>query len=124
MFYPNDGMLSLRRITTEVRAKDQGLSVAASMSALGATSVSFPGLGGAGKLSTSPSSIAFSTSVASNASSKQSNTDINSTHDLVGRETIIATWNLQRRRDWEEIRQPIPLGTTPANRSTTRAKLK
>lgn len=107
-------MLSLQRITTDVRAKDQSLSVAASvsMSALGATatSVSLPGLGGAGKLSSSPaSSIAYSISAASNASSRNTNPDVS--HDLVGRESVVATWNLQRRRDWEEIRQPIFLGT-------------
>ncbi|KAF8622444.1 hypothetical protein AX15_007027 [Amanita polypyramis BW_CC] len=124
VFDSNDGTLSLRRITTEVRAKDQGLSVAASMSmsALGATSVSFPGLGGTGKLSSSPSSIAYSTSATSNTSGKQSNTDLNSTHDLIGKDAIVATWNLQRRRDWEEIKQPILLGTTSANRSMRRTK--
>ncbi|KAF8638773.1 hypothetical protein AX17_001968 [Amanita inopinata Kibby_2008] len=110
VFDPNDGMLSLRRITSELRSKDQGLSVAASMSALGTTSISLPGLGGAGKLSSSPSSVAHSTSVASNASGQQRN--IESTHELVGKETIVATWNLQRRRDWEEIRQPIIATTT------------
>ncbi len=109
-------MLSLQRITTDVRAKDQSLSVAASvsMSALGATatSVSLPGLGGAGKLSSSPaSSIAYSISAASNASSRNTNPDANVSHDLVGRDSVVATWNLQRRRDWEEIRQPIVLGT-------------
>ncbi|KAF8332992.1 hypothetical protein F5887DRAFT_995039, partial [Amanita rubescens] len=109
VFDPADGMLSLQRITTDVKAKDQSLSVAASvsMSALGATatSVSLPGLGGAGKLSSSPaSSIAYSISAASNASSRNTNPDL-------GKESVVATWNLQRRRDWEEIRQPIVLGT-------------
>ena len=126
MFDPNDGMLSLRRITTDIRAKDQGgggLSVAASvsMSALGvgATSVSLPGLGGAGKLSSlsslssSPSSVAYSVSAASShaSSSRQANNlDANATRELVGRESVVATWNLQRTRDWEEIRQPIMAG--------------
>ncbi|KAK2465840.1 hypothetical protein APHAL10511_001481 [Amanita phalloides] len=119
VFDPNDGMLSLRRITTDLRAKDQGLSVAASvsMSALGATSASLPGLGGAGKLSTSPASITYSISAASNASSKQSNTDMNTTHDLIGKDAIMATWNLQRRRGWEEIRQPILSGTIQVTRA-------
>ncbi|PFH47114.1 hypothetical protein AMATHDRAFT_68396 [Amanita thiersii Skay4041] len=145
VFDPNDGMLSLRRITTEVRLKDQSgggvgggmSSVAASMSGLGAatavaTSISLPkmaaaaGFGGNGnsasgvgngaggaagaKLSLgsgSPGSIVFSQSVASNASSSMSNRITEATHELVGKETIVATWNLQRRRDWEEIRQPI-----------------
>jgi hypothetical protein len=27
--------------------------------------------------------------------------------DLVGYDTTVATWNLQRSRDWEEIRKPV-----------------
>ncbi|KAF8626772.1 hypothetical protein AX14_011424, partial [Amanita brunnescens Koide BX004] len=86
----------------------------------GATSVSLPGLGGAGKLSSlsslssSPSSVAYSVSAASShaSSSRQqaNNLDLNATHELVGRESVVATWNLQRTRDWEEIRQPIVVG--------------
>lgn len=131
VFDPNDGILSLRRITTDIRAKDHGgggLSVAASvsMSALGvgATSVSLPGLGGAGKLgslsslSSSPSSVAYSVSAASSShasSSRQANNiDLDATRELVGRESVVATWNLQRTRDWEEIRQPITVGTLSA----------
>ncbi|KIL63308.1 hypothetical protein M378DRAFT_79902 [Amanita muscaria Koide BX008] len=116
VFDHNDGILSLRRITTEVRAKDQGLSVSTSMSmsaaALSATSISLPGLGGAGKLSssTSPSSAGFSVSSSATSGKQVPSVDIHVTHELVGKAAVVATWNLQRRKVWEEVRQSIGVG--------------
>lgn len=116
VFDHHDGILSLRRITTEVRAKEQGLSVSASMSmsaaALSATSISLPGLGGAGKLSSSasPSSAGFSVSSSATSGKQVPSVDFHVTHELVGKAAVVATWNLQRRKVWEEVRQSIGVG--------------
>ena len=53
VFDPTDGILSLRRIFVDLRPRDQCISVPTSVS-LGATSVSLPGMGGAGRLGPSP----------------------------------------------------------------------
>src|SRR6266567_7748042 len=62
LFDPVDGVLSLRRLVIDKHAVKEsiGSGVAASVQALGATSISLPGMGGTGRLSSSPSISAVS----------------------------------------------------------------
>jgi hypothetical protein len=107
LFDPTDGVLSLRRCTIELRPKEQGLASAA----LGATSISLPGMGGAGRLSGSPSTSAGG--YGHTRSSSRSRSGLTQMMDvpmeLTGRDNIVATWSLQRRWDSKEIRRPLEL---------------
>jgi len=79
-------------------------AAAASVQALGVTSISLPGMGGgAGRLTGSSPSR-------SNGGNNKSSSlvpDPPVVVDLVAKETTVATWHLQRRTDWVEIKQPI-----------------
>ncbi|KAF9463475.1 hypothetical protein BDZ94DRAFT_1258923 [Collybia nuda] len=105
LFDPTDGTLSLRRCTVELRPKEPGLASAA----LTATSISLPGMGGAGRLSGSPSSSAGGYGhVRSSSRSRSGLTQMMEVPmELTGRDNIVATWALQRRRDSREIRNPL-----------------
>ena len=105
LFDSADGMLSLRRFTVEQHPKESSLPstvVQASVSA--ATSISIPGMGGAGRLSVSPSSAGASASSRSSALTKMMDTP---ELELSAKERVVATWNLQRRRDWGEIKRRL-----------------
>lgn len=99
--------------------REQGLGIAAaaaaSVQALGGgggagggsmTSRSLPGMGGAGKLASS-----VSPSSRSGGSSSAVVSVMDHHHhpvvELVAKESTVATWNLQRRMDWGEIKQVI-----------------
>ena len=76
------------------------VAAAASVQALGVTSISLPGMGGAGKLAGSPSR--------SGGGGKPSVVvDHHPVMELTAEESTVATWDLQRRTDWVEIKQPI-----------------
>jgi hypothetical protein len=75
-------------------------AAAASVQALGVTSISLPGMGGAGKLAGSPSRSGGN-------SNKPSSVSDPPVVELVAKESTVATWHLQRRTDWVEIKQPI-----------------
>ena len=100
--------------------REQGLGIAAaaaaSVQALGGgggggggsgsmTSRSLPGMGGAGKLasSVSPSSRSGGSSSAVVSVDHHHSPVV----ELVAKESTVATWNLQRRMDWGEIKQVI-----------------
>ncbi|KAF8801837.1 hypothetical protein BYT27DRAFT_7114060, partial [Phlegmacium glaucopus] len=104
LFDPADGVLSLRRLSLDQHlVREQGLGMAAaaaSVQALGVTSISLPGMGGAGKLAVSPSRSGGS-------GNKQSLVADSPVVELVAKESTVATWHLQRRTDWVEIKQPI-----------------
>jgi len=103
VFDPTDGILELRRIFVELRPRDNGLSLPASVPGLGTTSVSLPGMGGAGRLGVSPpTSNAKAPWAVSNAVQVA-----DSNMDLVGKESVVATWSLQRQPDWKEIKQVV-----------------
>lgn len=70
-------------------------AAAASVQALGVTSISLPRMGGAGRLAGSPSRSGGSGVVEPPVA------------ELVAKESIVATWHLQRRTDWVEIKQRI-----------------
>lgn len=110
MFDPATGFLSLRRLTLDKHpVKDQSLAggVVSSVHALGVTSISLPGMGGAGRLSSSPSTKGnLSTAVVgSGGSGATKSADV--PMELTAKESIMATWDLQRNRDWAEIKSPI-----------------
>ncbi|KAF5309146.1 hypothetical protein D9619_012845 [Psilocybe cf. subviscida] len=87
VFDPADGVLSLRRLTLEKRAvRDQSVVHAV-------TSISLPGMGGAGRLSSSPSNR---TAFAGGPAEPQL--------ELVARENVQATWTLRRGRAGPEVK--------------------
>ncbi|KAF8952387.1 hypothetical protein BDZ97DRAFT_1930866 [Flammula alnicola] len=113
VFDPQDGILSLRRLTIEKHlVKEQGVSggVAASVQALGVTSISLPGMGGAGRLSSSPSNKANATSSKSPTSAGIADPPM----ELAAKESIEATWDLKRGRDWVEMKMPVQPRQMPA----------
>ena len=103
LFDPADGVLSLRRLSLDkhfVREHSLGMAAAAaSVQALGVTSVSLPGMGGAGRLAGSPSR--------SGSSGHRSSTLDPPVAELVAQESTVATWDLQRQTNWVEIKQSI-----------------
>ena len=70
-------------------------AAAASAQALGVTSISLPGMGGAGRLAGSPSRSGGSGVVDPPVT------------ELVAKESTVATWHLQRMTDWVGIKQRI-----------------
>jgi hypothetical protein len=94
VFDPIEGSLSLRRFILELRSRDQTLSFPTSLPDLGGTSMSLPGPSPSGRLGVSPP----------NSSSRSSASSKDLTVELVGRETIVASWNLRRSQSWQEIR--------------------
>lgn len=100
VFDPVDGVLALRRLTIDKQpVKEQGLG--ASMHALGVTSISLPGMGGAGRLSASPAGRASEAAAAAGVRAGEP------AMELVVREGVEATWDLKRARDAVEIKTPV-----------------
>ena len=99
LFDPADGVLSLRRLSLDKQfVREQGLGMAAaaaSVQALGVTSISLPRMGVAGRHARSPSRSGSSGVVDPPVA------------QLVAKESNVATWHLQRRTDWVEIKQRI-----------------
>ena len=98
LFDPEDGVLSLHRLTLEKSLPGAPIigGVAASIQALGVTSMSFPGSSNLGRLSTSPSAKPVAT-----AKTPESAMELSAKLDQV------ATYNLKRGRDWEEVTKPF-----------------
>ncbi|KAF5344506.1 hypothetical protein D9756_011356 [Leucocoprinus leucothites] len=115
VFDPADGVLSLRRITIDQRVKDQlGGLAAAAVGVGGVVSRSLPGTVGSPmtRISASPGSVSrtSSTSTSTAAGDVRGASGAHAQEvvmELVGRGDVMATWNLQRKRDWKEIRKAI-----------------
>lgn len=76
-------------------------AAAASVQALGVTSISLPRMSGAGNLARSPSR-------SSGGGNKPSSSAVDPpVVELSAKESTVATWHLQRRTDWVEIKQAI-----------------
>jgi hypothetical protein len=91
VFDPADGVLTVKRLTIELRSRD---SIVNSLPAIGTTSVSLPGMGGAAWLGTSPPTTV--------------NRQVEvSTPELSAKEMPLATWNLKRKGHWKEIRSAV-----------------
>ena len=98
-------MLFLRGFTVGRHSNEPSLPstvVQASVSA--AKSISFPGMAGAGRLSVSPSSAGASASTRPSALTKVMDTP---EPKLPAQERVVFTWNLQRRRDWGEVKRRL-----------------
>jgi hypothetical protein len=99
LFDPSDGVLSLRRIMLEQRPRDTG-AFSYTLANL-PTSMSLPGTSAAGRLSTSPHNRV---GVASAKTSGLTQMMLESASELHGRDTMVATWQLKRHRDWGEVK--------------------
>ena len=94
LFDSADGVLSLRRFTVEQHPKEPSLP----------SSVVQASVSAAGRLSVSPSSTGASISTRPSALTKMMDTP---EMELSAKERLVATWNLQRRRDWGEIKRRL-----------------
>lgn len=123
LFDPSDGVLSLRRIMLEQRPRDTG-AFSYTLANL-PTSMSLPGTSAAGRLSTSPHNRV---GVASTKTSGLTQMMLESASELHGRDTMVATWQLKRHRDWGEVKHVQHLsarspGRTPIANSLAHAEL-
>lgn len=111
VFDPADGTLSLRRIVCDQRPHDQLSLASVSTTAMGVVSRSMPGaVGSPVRLSASPGAVSRTSSTSTTAGggtvpSGSGGQEV--VMDLIGQGAVMATWNLQRKRDWEEIRKPV-----------------
>ncbi|KAF9237016.1 hypothetical protein BU15DRAFT_88909 [Melanogaster broomeanus] len=103
LFDSSAGALSLRRITLEQRLRDSAIPFSAPIANF-ATSISLPGAGAAGLLSVSPPSHTPKDSKTSSGLTQQL---LEAASELVGRESIVATWQLKRRQDWMEVKNVL-----------------
>ncbi|KAF9224657.1 hypothetical protein BS17DRAFT_86268 [Gyrodon lividus] len=103
LFDSSGGALSLRRITLEQRPRDSAIPFSSPITSI-ATSISLPGVGAAGRLSVSPPSQATNDSRKSSGLTQQL---LEAATELVGRESIVATWQMKRRQDWGEVKHVL-----------------
>ncbi|KAJ8081647.1 hypothetical protein PM082_007493 [Marasmius tenuissimus] len=111
VFDPTDGVLSLRRITVNIKAKDGNtsmLSLAGGSNAASHISRSLPGMGAVGKLAMSVSPTSQGRPGPSTLSQK---IDVAGS-ELVAKDSSVATWNLKRKREWSEVKRALeePVG--------------
>ena len=81
-----------------------GSGVAASVQALGVTGISFPGMGSADRLSMSPSTPAASRGGSRNSHLQKVG---DPPMELAAKESVVATWDLRRKRDWVEFKRAV-----------------
>ncbi|KAF8903655.1 hypothetical protein CPB84DRAFT_1773819 [Gymnopilus junonius] len=132
LFDPADGVLSLRRLILDKHpVKEGGISTAiggiggsvgaAAAHALGVTSISLPGMGGAGKLSSSPS---LKVSVGGGRDVKK---DVGSDSDmeLGAKESTVVWWDLRSGRESRGqvkfVFEPLDLGSKGKGRTVISA---
>lgn len=98
IFDSSRGVLSLRRVTLEQHPRDPGISVPIANLA---TSVSLPGTGAGGRLGISSSPVANKNGRNASRLTQQL---LETSMELVGKESTVATWHLKRRHDWGEVK--------------------
>lgn len=104
-FDPMSGVLSLRRIWVDRPVSDRTLQVANAIPTLGGTSISLPGTGlTLASTSISPPSQSESAGRRGSSASTSGKMQEHSS-GLVGRDSVFATWNLRRGRDWSPVKQ-------------------
>ena len=101
VFDASGGVLSLRRISLEQRPRESGIPFSLPIASL-ATSISLPGIGGAGRLSASPP--IRDTAMKRSGLTQQM---LEAATELVGKESTVATWQLKRRHDWGEVKHVV-----------------
>jgi len=96
LFNPEDGVLSLCRLTLEKQpTRETGIgNVAASVQAMG-ISVSLPGMGAVGRLSSSPSSKLVHIG------------KVEQSTEVGAKVNVVATYDLKRGKDWKEVLKPM-----------------
>ena len=103
VFEPQDGSLSLRRVTVSRRAprEDFGTTIR-----VPSTSISLPG-------------VSTLRTFAGNAQARQPSalSKMMEKTELAGQDVVVATWALRRSVDWNEVKKVFPLG--PGRRSST-----
>ena len=106
LFDPVDGILSLRRLIIDKHAVKESIGggVAASVQALGVTSISFPGMGAADRMSTSPSTSSTSRGGSRHSHAPQVGDPL---LELGAKENVVATWDLRRRGDLAEFKRSV-----------------
>ncbi|KDQ51941.1 hypothetical protein JAAARDRAFT_40559 [Jaapia argillacea MUCL 33604] len=97
VFDTDDGTLSLRRFVMDQVVGEHNLDSVPP----GTTSTSFPGVSSIGRLSTPPSDRTSTLTVS--GLSKMMEKPL----DLVGRDSVVATWSLRRGRGWPDVRTVI-----------------
>ncbi|KAJ6528024.1 hypothetical protein B0H19DRAFT_880062, partial [Mycena capillaripes] len=97
VFDPADGVLSLRRITL-------ALEMPHGVAAVLPMSVSLPAAAGRLSMSASPPP-SYSHGTAATAAGAGGNAGEVAPGELGGKEAVVATWSLRRRRGWAEIRR-------------------
>jgi hypothetical protein len=118
MFDASGGVLSLRRITLEQRSRESGIPFSSPIASL-ATSISLPGVGAAGRLSASPPVQTRSPISAGRKQSGLTQQMLEAATELVGKDSTVATWQLKRRHDWEEVKHVVhEVGDQPKPGST------
>ncbi|KAI0820657.1 hypothetical protein BC628DRAFT_1412942 [Trametes gibbosa] len=107
VFDPADGTLTLRRVFVEQpSAEPQHNSYTHStVPAPGGMSISLPGMSTLGR----SVGAAVSSSPPARAMSGLTQMMTERSADIVGRESIVGTWNLVRARDWPEVKQSVKL---------------
>lgn len=97
LFDPRDGTLSLRRIVLARQTRERVPSTFGPVSLPGSTSISLPGTGTLSTQTTTGSPRAPSALTKMMARSTE----------LVATEHVVATWVLQRAKDWKVVRRPV-----------------
>jgi hypothetical protein len=136
VFDPVDGQLSLKRIFLDIRLQGEGRNISGSfgngisalssaLNAAGATSISLPTGRMSASVSPAPSSGVHGQMQMTNVNSSRSNTSSSKRSsgisqsgtpvemlpvELVGRESNVATWSLQRQKDWGELKKTVTYG--------------
>ncbi|EGN92340.1 hypothetical protein SERLA73DRAFT_117519, partial [Serpula lacrymans var. lacrymans S7.3] len=108
IFDPSDGVLSLRRITLEQRPREHSLASLGTSISFPGTSISLPGVGASGRLGAPPlpPKTAVSAGGGGRASGLTQMMEATSM-ELVGKESVVATWQLRRQQAWGVIRTVI-----------------
>ncbi|OJA20381.1 hypothetical protein AZE42_06676 [Rhizopogon vesiculosus] len=123
LFDPSDGVLSLRRVMLEQRHRDAYSYSLANLPT--SVSMPLPGNGNAGRLGTSPPNRV---GVVSTKSSGLTQMMLEAASELYGRDSMVATWQLRRHRDWSEVKYEMNLsarspGRTPIANALAQAEL-
>ena len=106
LFDPEDGVLSLHQLTLEKHLTREPVmaTVAASAQALGVMSISLPGIGGAGKLSSSPA-----------AKPSHAKKVAESEMELGAIIHLVVTYNLKRGINWTSVSKPMGVSEVKKN---------
>ncbi|KAJ3553080.1 hypothetical protein NM688_g3809 [Phlebia brevispora] len=113
VFDAREGVLSLRRVTVSKRAKDN-ISTVIRTTPIADASISLPGISTMSRLASSTSAVITPARQPSALSRMMERSE------LVGQDTVVATWPLRRSAGWQEIKQSFRTRRTSG--ATSRAK--